>query len=211
MTYRDYKSFARLVGRVFEPISIQLNFQRVTDLVYARPYGEVIHLIQLQVTRFGGDNFYVNYGASVPRMGSPWIEEIHLKDQGILVCNRLQTEDKGQGYDCSSKSALIEAVSQVAADLNHVAVPWFQKNRTLEQVSDTYYQQWDLRPVGSNPHIKRLGVRNFGFLQLLIGNPLIAVEWLREAHDLENGEFDEEDRKLIERAISEILNQVRPN
>jgi hypothetical protein len=201
---RDYKSFSRTAGPLFRSALASLGFTPVTDIVYAREYGVVVHLIAFQVTRFGGDTYYVNYGASIRGLGSPWYPDVPLKDEGILLCNRLQTADKGQGYDCTSKAAFEKSAVEVVADLQSVAIAWFGRHTTLEQVARSYYEQWDLRPLGGNQALKRLGVRHYGFMQLLLDRPASAREWIAEARDLEFDPSDAQDRALLERVLAEL-------
>ncbi|MBL8522132.1 MAG: hypothetical protein JNN20_00440 [Betaproteobacteria bacterium] len=186
------------------PISADLGFNRVTDIVYARHHGEVAHLFFLQVSQFGGDTFYVNYGASLPKLGVPWYPERPLKDEGLLIDARLYNADSGQAYDCGTKAALERSLAQVHADLKSTAIPWFTKAKTVTQIAKLYYHQWDLRPLGKNQFLKRNGVMQYAFIQLLQGDRNAALAWFSEARKLMTDTFDEEDRMLIDQVTREI-------
>jgi hypothetical protein len=204
MATRDYTSFSRLAGRLMRPICADLGFARITDIVYGQHHGDVVHLFALQITRFGGDTFYVNYGASLPKLGLPWYPERPLKDQGFLIHNRLQTPDKGQGYDCTTKAALEQSLLQVHADMKAVAVPWFATVTTVDQVAAKQYDRWDLRPFGKNKFLKRSGVMQQAFIQLLLGDKSAARAWFVEALALMTDAIDEDDRVLISKVMGEL-------
>jgi Domain of unknown function (DUF4304) len=204
MTTRDYTSFSRLAGRLMRPICADLGFIRITDIVYAQHHGEVVHLFNLQITRFGGDSFYVNYGASLPKLGVPWFPEQPLKDEGLLIYNRLQTPDKGQGYNCATKASLENSLHQVHADMKAVAVPWFASAITTEQVAALYYDRWDLQPLGENRFLKRGGVKHYAFIQLLLGDKDAALAWFAEARALMTDAVDEDDRVMIATVMGEL-------
>jgi hypothetical protein len=204
MIERDYASFSKLAGRLMRPVAAALDFTRVTDTIYVREHGAVVHAIFLQTTRTGGDAFWVDYGVMVPTLGVPWWPVSALKDCGLLVNKTLFHPGKGQGYDCSTKAALEDSIKKIHADLVAFAVPWFESLLRLEDVAAAYYDRWSLTALGGNIQLKRSGVMHYGLLLVLLGDKAGARAWMLEAQRLMDHEIDEEDLECIRKVLHDL-------
>lgn len=204
---KDYSRFAPTAGHLMRPVASQLGFDRLSDGVYGRERAQHWEMIGLQVSQWGGEHFYINFGISIPNLGVPWRTSEQPKDAGLLIYERLYDDAEtagGQMFACESKEALRNSIARIEYLLEIKVAPWLEQFNRIELIVREYFRRWDLQELGKNITQKRLGVLNYAFLLLHQGDTKEAINWFLEAKKLMTCDIDSDDNVLIDKVLKGI-------
>ncbi|WP_426212739.1 hypothetical protein [Massilia sp. TWP1-3-3] len=157
---RDYGNFSKVASRLLKPLVEPLGYHQIKGAAFGRLRDGWIEGFFLQQSGWGGGDFWVNAGLSVPKLDDLWQNDPSTRSFGLILGARLDRQGISHGaesYPAENEIKLSASLERVARDLK-AADSWFAKFQSLDEVAVEY----KLHNGGAIANI------NSGFLLLLV-------------------------------------------
>ena len=163
----------------------ELGYEQLTGTIYVKQREGWYESFGLQASSYGNDFFYINYGIMVPNQWPPFEDEPNLKNEGLILSNRLYGDDS-QGFNNATKDDIVASAGIALEKYNEQALPWFSKFKNLKDIAERYFEttHLDKTKLGKHDYYAQLSAANYGLLLRLCGDRKESLEWLKEAERL---------------------------
>jgi hypothetical protein len=127
-------------------MALELGYDQITGILYAKPRDQWYEAFSLQASTWGNPSFYLNYGVIVP-------EEVptgrkNLMDVGWRKMRRLKFGKHG-AFPCATKAEIEESARYALEKYKKVACPWFEQ-LTMDEVEDGLF--WAIIALPTSPY-----------------------------------------------------------